>query len=167
MRYIVMAHNEQELERVAKFARENGFDFLSIRSLLVIDAPEQAHRTLIPESPGWRAYRYHGEERIAWDEFVCQTPFWFPAVFADGTVVGCEQDYNAQEPMGTLSGSMTFSSIWHGPRAAEVRQKIRDAAQSLSFCRSCPYAGLSSSHCTIQALPLNPSIPIPTPLPAR
>ncbi len=165
MRYIVMQHNEHELPHLAEFAREHRFDFLSYRSLVIIDAPEKSHRDLVPNLADWRAYGYKGEERVNPGGFICQQPFWFPTVLVDGTVVGCEQDWDAQQPLGVFSPSTTFASIWYGERASQVRKIIRDTPETLSFCRNCPYAGLSTSACSVRGIRLNPAIRLPTVLP--
>lgn len=84
-------------------------------------------------------------------------PFWYPTVLADGTVVGCEQDYNAQQPMGILGRDGNFRDIWTSRRALDIRGLIRDEASSLSFCRNCPYADrkpVEDNRCSIEAWPL-------------
>ena len=161
MRHIVMQHNEHEIGRVAGFARESGFDFLSIRSLFNTGVAEETHRALVPESSDLRAYKYDGDERVKPSGFICQQPFWFPTVLADGTVVACEQDYDAQQPMGTLADS-AFVDIWRGEQAARVRTIIRDTPQAVSFCSTCPYEGRTTCHFSIQAAGLNPGIQFPT-----
>jgi MoaA/NifB/PqqE/SkfB family radical SAM enzyme len=160
MRFIVMRHNQHEVARVNDFARENGFDFVSIRSFFAIDAPEQTRREFFPETADERA-------RDRRDGFICQQPFWFPAVFADGTVVGCAEDYHAQQPLGVLSAHDSFAEIWRSERAARVRRMIRDAPQDVSFCQHCCYLECAGSGFGIQATALNREIPLPTVLPMR
>ena len=162
MRYIPMKHNEHEVPLVSDFAREAGFDQATIRTLSIIDAPEQPHQELIPDAKDLRAYAYENSRRVRRDDFVCMEPFWFPAIYADGTVTGCDQDYNAQQPMGSLSGGASFADIWSSRQAAGVRRLIRDTSQKLSFCANCPYTDRPISHCSIEALNLHqPGQPIP------
>ena len=138
-RYIVMKHNEHELPQLPEFAAKNRFDQLTIRSLCIIDTTEDTHRALIPSDERFRAYTYEQEQRIARTDFICEKAFTSPAVFADGTVVACEQDYNAQLPYGKLDNNSSFADIWWSKHAAEVRKSIRDHPKDLSFCRSCPF----------------------------
>ena len=93
MRFIVMKHNENEVENLDNFARENGFDMLSLRSLSIIDSnsAEKIHGGYVPEQTAWRAYKYKGGAREHTDSYICQQPFLFPAMFADGTLVACDQ----------------------------------------------------------------------------
>jgi radical SAM protein with 4Fe4S-binding SPASM domain len=160
MRYIVMKHNQHELPRVAEFARANGFDLLTLRTLSVIDAesPDAVHRPFVPDAEQWRAYTYNGGERLRRDGFICQEPFWFPTLLADGTLVACEQDYNAQQPLGQVTKNVSFAEVWRSQQAATVRRIIRDRATDLSFCRNCPYADRAGTDVSVEAVFLNDQI---------
>jgi len=153
MRYIVMKHNEHELPDLETFARDNHFDFLTIRTLSIIDSkePDRMHQDFVPETHEWRAYGYTDQGRDHRSDFICQQPFWFPTVFADGTLVACEQDFNAQQSLGVVSKDVSFADLWFGQRAAEVRKTIRDDSQTLSFCRNCPFCDRPVTDVSIQA----------------
>jgi radical SAM protein with 4Fe4S-binding SPASM domain len=163
MRFIVMKHNEHELPSVEAFAHANDFELLTIRTLSIIDTdrPDRVHSGFVPLQKLWRAYDYRGETRLHRPDFVCQQPFWFPTVFADGTVVGCEQDYNAQQALGRFPEDGSFADIWYSNRAAEVRRRIRDHPCDLSFCRNCPYADRATTDCSVEGRPVRPSFTFP------
>lgn len=154
MRFMAMQHNQHEIPRLREFAAENMFDMLSIRTLSIIDSSEEPHQNLVPETEGFRAYEYTNSERARRNDYICQHPFISPTVFVDGTVVSCEQDFNAQLPMGVMSPETSFSDIWFGIRAAEVRRKVRDHPEELSFCRKCPFSDRPINTCTVQAFDL-------------
>jgi radical SAM protein with 4Fe4S-binding SPASM domain len=160
MRYIVMKHNQHEMPHLVDFARRNQFDLLTIRTLSIIDVESTAriHHELVPDIHEWRAYDYEIDHRIERGDFICLQPFWFPTVFADGTLVACEQDYNAQQPMGVISKDVSFSKLWRGKRASSIRRIIRETPQRLSFCRNCPYRDRETTDCSVQAHFLNPRI---------
>ena len=153
-RYIVMKHNEHELPQLTEFAAENQFDMLTIRTLSIIDAPENIHDELMPTEEELRAYGYRDSKRISRTDFICEKAFIFPAVFADGTVIACDQDYNAQQPYGSLADGSSFADIWWSKRAAEVRRTIRDKPDSFSFCKNCPFKDRPVSTCSIEYLDL-------------
>ncbi len=120
MRYIPMKHNQHEVGQLADFARQHFFDMLTIRTLSIIDtdpAEINTHSQYLPDGDAWKAYAYQGKERIRRGDYICQQPFWFPAVYADGTVVACDQDHEAQEPLGSLSEVASFKKIWYSRRA--------------------------------------------------
>ncbi|MFC1993395.1 radical SAM/SPASM domain-containing protein [Chloroflexota bacterium] len=150
LRYIVMKHNEHELSELPQFAKENEFELLTIRTLSIIDAPDDTHRDLIPNGEKLRAYGYRNNKRISRADFICEKAFIFPAVFVDGTVVACDQDCNAQQPYGSLADGSSFADIWWGKRAGEVRKTIRDNLGRFSFCQNCPFKDRLVSTCSIQ-----------------
>lgn len=160
MRFIVMKHNQHQVVDLQDFARKHGFDYLTVRTLSIIDteAPDREHRPLIPEEKKLRAYHYQNEERIEKRDFYCLEPFWFPTVFADGSVVACEQDYNARMSMGTVFREHDFRKVWYSSKAAGIRRKIRDHPNNISFCHNCPYRDRDNTDVSIAAYSINREI---------
>jgi radical SAM protein with 4Fe4S-binding SPASM domain len=158
MRYIVMKHNQDEHAEVEDFARRHGFEMLSLRSLSIIDneKPDDMVADLLPDASESRAYGYRDGKRIRRNDFICQQPFIFPSLLADGTVVACEQDFNAQHAMGKVTASRSFGEIWRSSQARQVRRLIRDTQDSVSFCRNCPYADRPTSSCSLETRILSP-----------
>ena len=154
LRFIVMRHNEHEVPHLMEFAAGNGFDELTIRTLSIIDAPDDVHRQLMPEGEEYRAYGYTDGERIRRSDFMCEKAFIFPAVFADGTVVACDQDCNAQQPYGSIADGSSFGDLWWSRRAAEVRRTIRDNPESFSFCKNCPFKDRPVRDCSTRYVDL-------------
>ncbi len=160
MRFIVMKHNQHQVPELEEFARDHHFDWLSVRTLSIIDtdSPDAVHGRLTPDSKEHSAYQYRDGRRVERNDFYCLEPFWFPTVFADGTLVGCEQDYNAKLEMGKISESTTFKDLWYGDRAAYVRRQIRDNSEKISFCRNCPYRDRGTTDVSVQIYFLNGGI---------
>jgi MoaA/NifB/PqqE/SkfB family radical SAM enzyme len=155
MRYIIMKQNEHELHKVKDFAEENGFDLLTLRTLSCIDAPEQDYISRMPDSNEFKAYNYHNDKRIRRRDFVCTEPFWFPSMLADGTIVACCHDYNAEYPFGMLSKNNSFFGIWGSKKASGVRGMIRDSKSEVNYCRCCPFVDRQTEDASIQAFILN------------
>jgi MoaA/NifB/PqqE/SkfB family radical SAM enzyme len=68
----------------------------------------------------------------------CPYPFRQPTVFWDGTVVGCEFDYECDAPWGRV-GEASFRELWNGRPARALRAATRGAEPAPDFCRLCPY----------------------------
>lgn len=158
MRYIVMNHNEHEVDRLEEFARELGFELLTLRSLSIFDTPEadSVQSGFVPESELLRAYKYEEGRRVKRGDFICTMPFWFPGVFASGEVVSCDQDHGAKHIFGRLDGTNRFRDIWFSKQAAEVRKVVRDQHGKLSFCNNCPYADRPTTDCSLESRQLVP-----------
>jgi radical SAM protein with 4Fe4S-binding SPASM domain len=150
LRYIVMKHNEHELPELENFARKNHFDILTVRTLSVIDAPDDQHIIMKPNDERFMAYEYSEGKRVHRNDFSCQGAFIYPAVYADGTVCACDQDYNARQQYGKLTKNNSFADIWWSKQAAEIRKTIRKNLESFSFCRNCPYKDRPVRTCSIQ-----------------
>jgi radical SAM protein with 4Fe4S-binding SPASM domain len=131
---------------------------LTLRSLSIIDndKADEMVADLLPDASDHRAYGYRDGRRVRRTDFVCQQPFWFPSLLADGTVVACEQDFNAQHPMGRVTTSHAFGEIWRSSQARQIRRLIRDAGDTVSFCRNCPYADRPTSSCSLETRSLVP-----------
>ncbi len=154
MRFIAMRHNVHQLGELETFARQYGFESVSIRGFTLKDLSqrEQNHE-LVPVQPEL-AHKIFDAERQA-KGFVCQMPFWFPSILADGTVVACEQDHMGSYPLGKVGVDGTFRDIWYSPRAAQVRRLIRDSRHCVSFCQHCPYETSSTSDCSLLYWPVS------------
>ena len=163
MRFMVMKHNQHELPDTEAFAAAHGFDMLSLRTLVIFDSAsaQQAHSRLVPEASDYSAYRYRGDRRIQRSDYVCMQPFWFPSLYADGTLVACEQDVNAQAELGSVLGGVTLTDLWRSRRSLQVRRTVREDPESLSFCRNCPARDRPFTDTSVRALMLNPKIPNP------
>lgn len=153
MRYLVMKHNEHEVGLLEPFAREHGFELLTLRSLGIFDIKDadSVQGNFVPENELLRAYSYEGGRRHRRDDFICTMPFWFPGVFAGGEIVSCDQDHSAKHIFGKLDGKNSFRDIWFSKRAAEVRRMIRDNSRSAGFCNNCPYADRPTTDCSLES----------------
>jgi radical SAM protein with 4Fe4S-binding SPASM domain len=153
MRFIVMKHNQHEVELLDEFAARHGFELLTIRNIFFIESTTDARtsRALAPDAEFWSGCGQARGGNAASDGFLCLEPFWFPSVFADGTLVLCEQDYNAEMAVGRIEGDISFRDLWHSPRAAQLRKTIREAGQTVSFCRKCPYIDRPSTDFNVES----------------
>jgi radical SAM protein with 4Fe4S-binding SPASM domain len=153
-RFIAMKQNEHELKELPAFSANNQFDLLTIRTLSIIDAPEDSFTNLKPNDEELCAYRYKNNRRINRTDFICEKAFTFPAVLVDGRVAACDQDCNAQQAYGSMADGTTFKEIWRSKRASQIRKIIRDKPASFSFCHSCPFKDRPVTDCSIRSYDL-------------
>jgi MoaA/NifB/PqqE/SkfB family radical SAM enzyme len=157
MRFIVMKHNQHELASLDEFAARHGFEMLTIRNIFFIESTTApgTSEALAPEADAWLACGHGREGNATEDGFICMEPFWFPTVFADGTLVLCEQDYNAELSPGLITEDVSFDDLWYSPQARRLRRTIRESRELVSFCRKCPYAGRPVTDFNIEARDLS------------
>lgn len=163
LRYIVMRHNEHEVEHLERFARENEFELLTLRSIGLhdIENVEAIQSNFVPLNEILQPYQYKDGQRQHRPGFICTMPFWFPSIQADGGIVSCEQDHSGEHRFGLMDAKTSFRDIWFSRRAAEVRRLIRDDREKLSYCRACPYADRPTSDCSIESRVLVPESAFP------
>jgi radical SAM protein with 4Fe4S-binding SPASM domain len=149
-RFIAMKHNEHELNELPDFSKRSQFDMLTVRTLSIIDTPDNSFTRFKPADTDLCAYEYRNYTRVTRRDFICEKAFIFPAVLVDGRVIACEQDYNGQLMLGDLAEGSTFGEIWHSQRARGIRKIIRDKPESLSFCRNCPFKDRPVTDCSIK-----------------
>jgi radical SAM protein with 4Fe4S-binding SPASM domain len=153
-RYIVMKHNEYELPQLKQFAQDNHFEICTIRTLSIIDSQNETdYAELLPSDNCFKAYEYKNNVRIRRGDFICEKAFMFPSLFADGTLVDCDQDFNASQAYGNLLTS-SFADIWWSEKAAGIRKTIRDNMDSFSHCKNCPFKDRPVTDCSIVHLDL-------------
>ena len=160
MRFIVMKHNQHEVPGLVDFAKTNHFDMLTVRTLstICIESTHRTHLDLMPNQGDFRPYDFIDGRRLERKDFICLQPFWFPAVFADGSLVACEHDYNAKSSLGVIDKEVSFKDLWYGEHAVNVRKDIRDQPESMSFCRNCPARDRDSTDASIKAFFFNDGI---------
>lgn len=149
-RFIAMSHNEQELTELPDFSAANQFDLLTIRTLSIIDAPDDSFNKFKPYDKDLCAYEYENGRTVKRKDFICEKAFTFPAVFVDGSVTACDQDFNGQQTLGKIEGCTTFKDVWFGTRAKEIRKTIRDSFENFSFCSNCPFKNRPATDCSIK-----------------
>ena len=93
--------------------------------------------------------------------FICDYPFVFPTMLADGTIVACDQDYNGQLSLGVDTKECSFDKLWFHRQASLARKRVRDNPKSLRFCRNCPYPSMVRGTCSIETHKLDPSSEAP------
>ena len=163
LRYIVMSHNEHEVDQLEAFARENEFELLTLRSISIFDTQEAdaVQSGFVPLNELLQPYQYSEGKRQKREGFICTMPFWFPSIQADGGVVSCEQDHSGKNRFGLMDGRATFRSIWFSERAARVRKLIRDEHEKVSFCVNCPYADRPTADASLESRQLAPDSDYP------
>jgi MoaA/NifB/PqqE/SkfB family radical SAM enzyme len=163
MRFIVMKHNQHELPETAAFASKNGFDLLTVRTLSPINSESgrRFHIQMGTDLPEFNTHPDDSGDPVYRKNYICMQPFWYPSLYADGTLVACEQDFNAVQPLGVLNEELNFSKIWFSSAAAAVRRRIRDESSDLPFCARCPNCYRPMTDTSVSATWLCSGIPRP------
>ncbi len=154
LRVVVSRQNEGELADMRRFARKAGVDIFSTKTLGCLAESDAYGQLETTERSLWR-YAPGREQRRRAAPVRCPYPFRQPTVFWDGTVVGCEFDYNLETPWGRLAES-SFRRIWNGAPARQQRRAMLCGEQRPAFCELCPYLGRGSDGSALEVARLRP-----------
>jgi radical SAM protein with 4Fe4S-binding SPASM domain len=134
--FIVMKHNEHQIEDVKKYCNEVGVDKVVFKTMQ-ISSYENAVKFL-PQNQKYRRYSidngtFNIKNKISNRCFA----LWRTSVVTwDGRVVPCCFDKDAENEIGIVNGR-TFSEIWKSEKYLEFRNKVLTNRKGVSMCTNC------------------------------
>ena len=136
LQFIVMAHNEHEMDAIKKLGKELGVDRVIFKSPQIYDF-ENAEQTL-PQNPRFRRYhKVNGEYRLKGSySGYCKKIWYGSAITWDGKVIPCCFDKDAEFQLGDLADS-NFAEIWEGDNYHRFRNLVRNKRDSIEMCKNC------------------------------
>lgn len=137
IRVVITKDNREDLPNVERLSRNLGVNMFSFKTLGMSTCTE-VFKSYVPDREDVCRFEYKGSARISRLPIWCPFPFRQPTIFWDGSVVGCEYDYNLEVSWGKV-GEQTFEEIWNSEGAIQLRRRIRKGLPKEQFCRLCPY----------------------------
>jgi MoaA/NifB/PqqE/SkfB family radical SAM enzyme len=142
LQFIVMRHNEHQLEEVRAFARQTGVDQLSLKSAQVyspVPDPGSDRDPLIPRNLKYSRYR-----QLPNGEWVpkqklrnrCVRLWRSVVVTWDGITVPCCYDKDAGHRTGDLS-NLPLTAIWKNESYTAFRKQLLRDRTAVKICREC------------------------------
>ena len=144
LQFLIMKHNEDQLETFRAVADEIGADRRIIKpvSFNVADwtdpgtletfedffPQEEKHQVYIHEGKAWRWKK---------DELAFCTAAWRSLVLlADGSIVPCCRDPRGKYTMGNVSAGVL--KVWNGEKFRKFRRAMATSRDKLAICNVCP-----------------------------
>lgn len=150
LRIVVTSYNADDVPNVERIARDIGVNMFSMKTV-----------GCMPDSEAYDHYeaeamerRRFGENRDRGSHQRCSFPFRQPTIFWDGTVVGCEFDYDLEMPLGNVNTGR-FWDFWNSGSAAALRTRVLKGGKE-GFCGRCPYRGRVLEGSVISRIELRP-----------
>ena len=140
LQFIIMKHNEHEIEKIIKLAKEIGVDTLFFKTVGVMDPQlKKEINKYIPTNEKFRRYVYiEGEEMkpVKLRGRVCDYLWEEITVNVDGAVVPCCRDAHGKYVFGNLKQEK-LSKIWNGERMVNFRKQVLSSKDKIDICRLC------------------------------
>ena len=138
LQFLVMKHNESEIEEVRKLGKEMGVDRVLIKNIEVRSFDEALE--WLPQEKSFRRYDVTENEFIIKgnnNKKSCSRPWMSTLINWDGTFVPCCFDKNGQYPMGNVHKVSDIEEIWRGDSISEFRNKLLEDRKQIDICRNC------------------------------
>lgn len=135
--FLVVRHNEHQVEAVKKLAREIGVDDVWFKTAQVYDYENDPNH-LIPTIDKYSRYRKNNNRIEVKNtlENHCWRLWHAPVITWDGLVVPCCFDKDAQHQLGDLKGR-PFKEIWQDEKYKLFRKKIMQSRKNIDICANC------------------------------
>lgn len=150
--FIIMKHNEHEVDDFLKFAQEIGVDDAQVVSPCVRNI-EQGRQFLPQDDKYWFYNRKAFEEGILRPNLVphnhCEWLYYSTTIQWNGDVVPCCRDAQGEYVMGNIF-EQDFYEIWNGERLRELRRKVNLGQANLKLCRLCSGYGVPILNNTLE-----------------
>ncbi len=158
LRFIVMKHNEHQVDRVKKFAEGLGVDRLTFRSAVVRRSALDLQDSLAPHSSEFQQSGCNGfpsgvnpaERRKNY----CHRPYANLTVFSNGDVVTCENDFNAAFPLGNIA-DQSIRNILSSGKSRTFLKTFRKNLDRFMFCRECENRYMKGHTANVKTFILN------------
>ena len=135
--FLVVRHNEHQIEDVKKLAKELGVDEVKLKTAQIYDFENGSD--LIPLNEKYSRYERdpHGKYSIKNELNNECWKMWHSCVVTwDGKVVPCCFDKDAHFVLGDLNHS-SFKEIWEGNKYNQFRQSLFTSRSEIEMCRNC------------------------------
>ena len=137
LQFIIMKHNETEIDAARHLARDLGADRLSLKTAQVYTKTEAA--TFLPTNVKYSRYRYD-TDRLTMNGKITNScrHLWYSAVINwDGAVSPCCFDKDVHYRLGNALNGQTFDQVWGGQAYTAFRNAILKDRASVPICNNC------------------------------
>lgn len=136
--FLVVRHNEHQIEEVKKLAREIGVDQVRLKTAQVYDFEADPNQ-LIPRNEKYSRYKKGADGKMKFKGRMaahCWRLWHDPVITWDGAVVPCCFDKDAAHKMGSLQQD-SFKDIWQNQPYRHFRAKLLRGRKNIDICANC------------------------------
>ncbi len=134
--FIVMKHNEHEIESIKRLANELGVENLEFKTVQIYSKDDIHH--FLPENPKYRRYKIKGDdfELKFGIKNRCRRIWTNAVVNWDGEVAICCFDKDVEYKIGNIKDK-PLAEIWKNDSIQKIRNKILSNRKEIPICRNC------------------------------
>lgn len=148
LQFIIMKHNEHEVEKVKKLAKELGVDNLVLKSVGIMDVFDKTDdvKKYLPSIRKYSRYDLKKGKLIhkARERNMCDLMYEESVVNWDGSITAC---CHALEGIPNFGNAFkeSFKNIWNSKKYRAFRKQILKDKKTIPLCKDCPGSNKFSS----------------------
>jgi len=147
LQFIIMKHNEAEMEGFRNLAAELGADRIRFKTFnLQMSGPGRCDTGVefLPTDTEYSRYEDAQGQILKrhLEENRCRWPWERVVINTDGHVVPCCNDFDSQYSMGNVFRE-PFRDIWFGSKYNQFRKTILEGWPRIPLCTNCPVPNLT------------------------
>jgi len=131
LQFIIMKHNQHEIKKIIKIAKEIGVNKLFFKSVGIMDLEVQEDvKKYLPTKKEFIRKSFQKVENkcdYLWEEIT---------INVDGSVVPCCRDSNNKYIFGNIF-KQNFRQIWNNKKYQDFRRKVLKNKKQINICRYC------------------------------
>ena len=134
--FLVMKHNEHEIDDIKKMAKEMKVDNLELKTVQIYSKDDILN--YLPKNPKYRRYKITGDnfELKFGIKNRCHRIWTNAVVNWDGEVAICCFDKDVEHKIGNIKKT-SLSEIWKGAAIKKIRNQILTDRNEIEICRNC------------------------------
>ncbi|MGZ3911108.1 MAG: SPASM domain-containing protein [Flavisolibacter sp.] len=136
--FLVVRHNEHQIEEVQQLARETGVDQVRLKTAQVYDYENDPNQ-LIPTLAKYSRYKKDRQGKMVFkgnNANHCWRLWHDPVITWDGNVVPCCFDKDALHKLGDLK-QQSFRELWHNKEYRHFRSQVLQSRKNIDICANC------------------------------
>ena len=140
LQFILMSHNEHEINDIRKIANELGVNALTFKSVGVMDVElNEDIKKYLPNNPELGRYIVKNNEtrRKLTQRNMCDTMYDETTIAWNGEILPCCNDAHASYSFGNVLNENLWD-IWRNEKYAKFRGIILTEKSSIPMCKDCP-----------------------------
>ena len=137
LQFIIMKHNEGEIDQARSLGRRLGADRISLKTAQVYT--EADAELYLPTEERHSRYRYGVEGLVTKAPVVnsCKHLWYSTVVNWDGSVSPCCFDKDGKHSLGNAVQGQSLSEVWEGAAYRDFRNRVLSDRASIPMCSNC------------------------------
>ncbi|MCX6303845.1 MAG: radical SAM protein [Bacteroidetes bacterium] len=135
LQFIVMKHNEHEIEAIRAIAKE-----LNVKLKLKTVSVSNSTKEFLPENSEFSRYSLDKKNKLNSKQKqskACDYAWLWAVINWDGTVVPCCKDPHRVNILGVIDDDRNYTSVWRSKEYASLRLNLLKNREQLKLCKKC------------------------------